>query len=44
MSQNLPKHSVIKLLTDIIQGSGKEGVQQGLRDTIFALEGQIMVL
>lgn len=35
---------IVRSLTDILRKSKEEGVQQDLRDQIFNLEGQIMVL
>lgn len=37
-------HQVVKTLTDILRSSKEENVKQRLRDEVFTLEGQILVL
>lgn len=45
MSQKIgDSHEVVKTLTEIIRNSKEESVKERLRDEVFALEGQIMVL
>ena len=45
MSQKIgDSHEVVKTLTEIIRNSKEESVKERLRDEVFVLEGQIMVL